>query len=101
MSREALPSGSRPPRRCRLRWLATTLFDTAIGQTGGTNVRPRGEGDTRFAVFTSAPAAAAASLTIQQSFAAEAWPTPRPIKVRVGIHTAKLRSVITITTGQR
>jgi class 3 adenylate cyclase len=62
------------------------LFDEAIEQCGGTNVRPRGEGDTRFAVFTGATAAAAAALLIHQFLAAEEWPTPRPIKVRIGIH---------------
>jgi class 3 adenylate cyclase len=37
------------------------LFDKAIIQSGGINVRPRGEGDRRFAVFNSAPAAMAAA----------------------------------------
>jgi class 3 adenylate cyclase len=65
------------------------LFDQAIGQSGGTNVRPRGEGDKRFAIFAGAPAAVAAALILQQALATEEWPTPRPIKVRVGIHTGE------------
>ncbi|MBA2449845.1 MAG: hypothetical protein H0V51_17620 [Chloroflexi bacterium] len=53
------------------------------------HIRPRGEGDSRFAVFTSAADAAGAALTIQRAFAAEGWPTPRPIRVRIGLHTGE------------
>jgi class 3 adenylate cyclase len=65
------------------------LFDEAIAQCGGTNIRPRGEGDTRFAVFTGAAAAVAAALLIHRFLATEEWPTPRPIKVRIGIHAGE------------
>jgi len=65
------------------------LFDTAVAQHGGEHIRPRGEGDSRFAVFGSAPDAVAAAVAIQRAFAAEPWPTPRPIKVRIGIHTGE------------
>src|SRR3954454_18799124 len=65
------------------------LFETAVAEHGGVHIRPRGEGDARFAVFASAPAAVAAALDIQRSFTTEDWPTPRPIKVRVGIHTGE------------
>src|SRR5829696_6113929 len=54
------------------------LFERAVRACGGTHIRPRGEGDSRFAVFASAPAAVAAALMVQQTFAAESWPTPRP-----------------------
>ena len=69
------------------------LFEQAVGEYGGVHIRPRGEGDSRFAVFSSAPAAVAASLAIQRAFAEETWPTPRPIAVRIGVHTgpAELR----------
>src|SRR5215207_6955140 len=63
------------------------LFDIAVDQHRGIHIRPRGEGDSRFAVFTSAPDALAAALQIQRAFVAEPWPTPRPVKVRIGIHT--------------
>src|SRR3954469_21107910 len=63
------------------------LFEEAVAATGGVHIRPRGEGDSRFAVFASAPEAVAAGLAIQRAFAVEPWPTPRPIKVRIGIHT--------------
>ena len=41
---------------------------------GGVHIRSRGEGDSRFAVLASAPAAVASALEIQRAFAAE----PRP-----------------------
>ena len=40
-------------------------------------------------MFPSAPDAVAAALAIQLAFATEPWPTPRPIKVRIGIHTGE------------
>src|SRR5262245_41638954 len=65
------------------------LFEAAVAQHGGVHLRPRGEGDRRFAVFTSAPEAVAATLTMQRAFAAEGWPTPRPIRIRIGLHTGE------------
>ena len=65
------------------------LFEDAIHEHGGLHIRPRGEGDSRFAVFSSAPTAISAVLAIQRALAAETWPTPRPIEVRVGIHTGE------------
>ena len=65
------------------------LFDDAVRQHGGVHIRPRGEGDSRFAVFSSAPDAVAAGVAIQRAFAAEDWATPRPIKVRIGVHTGE------------
>src|SRR5687768_9887313 len=65
------------------------LFEHAIREHGGVHIRPRGEGDSRFAVFAGAPEALAAALKIQRAFAAEPWPTPRPIKVRIGVHTGQ------------
>ena len=65
------------------------LFEQAIEALGGVHIRPRGEGDSRFAVFASAPDAVASGIAIQRAFAAEPWPTPRPIKVRIGLHTGE------------
>ena len=65
------------------------LFEQAVADHGGDHIRARGEGDSRFAVFPSAAEALAAALAIQHAFAVEAWPTPRPIKVRIGIHTGE------------
>src|SRR5215212_3774437 len=63
------------------------LFKSTVSGHGGIHIRPRGEGDSRFAVFSSAPSAVAAALAIQRSFIAEAWPTAHSIKVRIGVHT--------------
>src|SRR5918998_572234 len=63
------------------------LFEEAVAKHGGIHIRPRGEGDSRFAVYASATDAVAAALAIQRTFAAEAWSTPRPIRVRIGLHT--------------
>ena len=65
------------------------LFEAAVVEHGEVHIRPRGEGDSRFAVFASALNAAAASIAIQRAFTAETWPTPRPIKVRIGVHTGE------------
>src|SRR5215213_5382065 len=63
------------------------LFEQAVREHDGVHVRPRGEGDSRFAVFANTPDAVAAAVAIQHTFGAEGWATPRPIKVRIGIHT--------------
>ena len=65
------------------------LFERAVQDHGGTHIRSRGEGDSRFAVFPSAAEALAAAFAIQRAFAVEEWPTPRPIKIRIGIHTGE------------
>ncbi|MCC7105299.1 MAG: adenylate/guanylate cyclase domain-containing protein, partial [Chloroflexi bacterium] len=65
------------------------LFEAAIREYDGSHIRPRREGDSRFAVFSGAVSAACAALTIQRAFAAQSWPTPRPIRVRIGIHTGE------------
>jgi predicted ATPase/class 3 adenylate cyclase/DNA-binding CsgD family transcriptional regulator len=69
------------------------LFEQVIREHGGIHIRPRGEGDSRFAVFSSAPGAVAAALGLQRAFSAESWPTPWPLAVRIGLHTgtAELR----------
>ena len=76
------------------------LFEAAILQHGGAHIRPRGEGDSRFAVFAGAPEALAAALEIQRVFAAEPWPTLRPIKVRIGLHTGEAELAMATTTAQ-
>lgn len=62
-------------------------IDEAIEAFGGVNVKPRGEGDSRFIVFVSAPDAVAAASRIQIALSRVAWATPRPIKVRASLHT--------------
>src|SRR5215218_1621432 len=65
------------------------LFEDTVLAHRGTHIRPRGEGDSRFAVFASAADATAAALAIQRAFVAEPWPTPCPVKVRIGVHTGE------------
>ena len=69
------------------------LIETAVEAAGGALVRPRGEGDSRFAVFADAGAALLAAARIQTVIAAESWTTPRPIRVRMAVHVgaAQLR----------
>ena len=63
------------------------IIEQLVEENEGMLVRPRGEGDSRFAVFQHAPGAAAAATTIQQAFTVESWPTEEPLKIRMGLHT--------------
>jgi predicted ATPase/class 3 adenylate cyclase len=63
------------------------IIEKLVEENEGMLVRPRGEGDSRFAVFQHAPGAAAAAASIQQSFTTESWPTEEPLKIRMGLHT--------------
>ena len=63
------------------------LVEAAVSAHGGAVVRPRGEGDSRFAVFARPPGAVAAALAVQQSLEAEAWQVVPPIRVRIAVHT--------------
>src|ERR687892_2465677 len=63
------------------------LFEAAVAEHRGVHIRPRGEGDSRFAVFASAPYAVAAAVAIQRALGSEPWSTPSPLRVRIGIHT--------------
>ena len=70
------------------------LLHEAIAAAGGIVLKDRGEGDSFFAVFRKAPAAAAAACALQRALYAEFWPTPNPVRVRVALHTgeAQLRA---------
>src|SRR5919202_927764 len=50
------------------------LIETSVAAYNGTVVRPRGEGDSRFAVFARATDAVAAASALQQALYREAWP---------------------------
>jgi len=70
---------------------ALTRHDKIIEQVVvahiGMVVRPRGEGDSRFAVFEQADKAVRAAWEIQQELAGAFSDLPLSIKVRMGIHT--------------
>src|ERR671932_2295507 len=65
------------------------LVEQIVAKHAGVVVRPRGEGDSRFAVFARATDAVAAAATLQQAFYAEPWPTPAPLRVRIALHTGE------------
>jgi predicted ATPase/class 3 adenylate cyclase len=65
------------------------IIEDLVSRHGGTVVRPRGEGDSRFAVFSRATDAVAAAAATQQALNTEAWPTPSPLLVRMAVHTGE------------
>ncbi len=65
------------------------LVVAGVEQYAGTIVRPRGEGDSRFAVFTRATDAVAAACALQQALFSEPWPTSTPLRVRMALHTGE------------
>ncbi|MCW3098276.1 MAG: putative ATPase [Chthonomonadaceae bacterium] len=69
------------------------LIAESVTAHQGHLVRIRGEGDSTFSVFRSAPDALAAACAFQCALTAEAWPTRTPLRVRAALHcgTAELR----------
>jgi predicted ATPase/class 3 adenylate cyclase len=65
------------------------LIEGAVAGHEGTVVRPRGEGDSRFAVFARATDAVAAAAAIQGALHAEPWPPEAPLRVRLALHTGE------------
>ena len=63
------------------------ILSDAIAAQGGTIFGT--EGDAVFAVFPTAPRAAAAALDAQRALAAEPWPEAAAIRVRMGLHTGE------------
>ena len=64
------------------------LIESAVVQQGGVVVRPRGEGDSRFAVFSSAKNALLTAVAIQRLLLAEPW-TISSLKVRIALHSGE------------
>jgi class 3 adenylate cyclase len=62
------------------------LVSTVVADHGGRLVKAKGEGDSIFSVFTSPARAATAALELQRALAAEPWPLPTPLAVRVALH---------------
>lgn len=59
--------------------------------SGHEGVIVKNEGDGYSAAFSSAVEAVACAVDIQRDLAAETWPMPRPLAVRMGIHTGEGR----------
>ncbi|HEU4758573.1 MAG TPA: tetratricopeptide repeat protein [Dehalococcoidia bacterium] len=65
------------------------LIEGCVARHAGAVVRPRGEGDSRFAVFESASDAVAAACAIQRGMLSEAWPAPVELRIRIALHTGE------------
>ncbi|MSU36499.1 MAG: adenylate/guanylate cyclase domain-containing protein [Pedosphaera sp.] len=65
------------------------IIESLTGQHHGCVVKPHGEVDSRFCVFSRATDAVAAAAGIQQALQEEPWPTPTPLKVRLALHTGE------------
>lgn len=65
------------------------LLGDAIARRGGVRPVEQGEGDSVVAAFTRASDALTAALDAQAALHAEAWPTARPLLVRIALHTAE------------
>src|SRR5512141_2704085 len=65
-----------------------SLVEAAVLRQTGKLVRPRGEGDSRFAIFARASDALQAAIAIQRFLLSEAWPIPQPL-VRIALHTGE------------
>jgi predicted ATPase/class 3 adenylate cyclase len=76
-----------PMRRALARHDA--LIERLVARHGGAVVRPRGEGDSRFAVFPRATDAVVAAAAIQGALHAELWPPETPLRVRLALHTGE------------
>lgn len=63
------------------------LIGKAVGTHGGHLLKERGEGDSTFCVFPDPCEALAAATDIQAAFRSEPWPTPEPLRIRIGILT--------------
>ena len=66
-----------------------SLIMSAVEANGGTVVRPRGEGDSIFAVFRRASDAVEASCQAQQLLLQETWPADISLHVRMALHTGE------------
>jgi predicted ATPase/class 3 adenylate cyclase len=67
------------------------LLNGVIEDHGGVVVTSRGEGDSIFAVFTSAVSAVEAAGVCQLRLGTEGWPEGAALRVRMGLHTGEAR----------
>jgi len=70
------------------------IIQEAVSFCAGKLLKARGEGDSHFAVFDHAQAAAAAALQITRRVSSQTWATAQPLRLRMALHsgTADLRS---------
>jgi predicted ATPase/class 3 adenylate cyclase len=65
------------------------LIEHLVAEHDGQVVRPRGEGDSRFAVFARASDAVAAACAVQLALVEEHWDLTEPLQVRMAAHTGE------------
>jgi predicted ATPase/class 3 adenylate cyclase len=65
------------------------LIESLVCEHRGQVVRPRGEGDSRFAVFSRATDGVAAASAIQLALVHEAWQLAEPLRARMALHTGE------------
>lgn len=65
------------------------IFHQVVGRCGGLVVKSKGEGDSVFSTFDDPADAVRAAVEVQLALQAEAWPTARPIRVRMSVHAAE------------
>ncbi|HEY3284236.1 MAG TPA: AAA family ATPase [Armatimonadota bacterium] len=65
------------------------LVESVVDAHDGVLVRPRGEGDSRFAVFPLATNAVTAASVLQTALHAETWPREAALRVRIALHTGE------------
>src|SRR6266508_3853957 len=65
------------------------MTPAGIERFGGAVVKSRGEGDSIFAVFARASDGVAAAADLQRALSQETWPTRRPLRVRMALHTGE------------
>jgi predicted ATPase/class 3 adenylate cyclase len=78
-----------PPQMSAAMARHDALIESVVVEHKGQIVRPRGEGDSRFAVFARASDGIGAAAAIQQAFSRERWSTRDPLRVRIGLHTGE------------
>jgi predicted ATPase/class 3 adenylate cyclase len=76
------------------RWLEiverhNAILRAAIHEHGGIDVRT--EGDSFFAVFSSATGAVSAAADAQRALFSQKWPSEGPVRVRMGVHSGEGR----------
>ena len=65
------------------------LIDAAVAANRGVRPLEQGEGDSTVSAFARASDAVNAALEAQRQLTAEAWPTTRPLRVRMALHTGE------------
>lgn len=67
------------------------LIAEVVSGSGGQIVKDRGEGDSTFNVFGVASDAVRAAILLAERLSRETWPTPRPLRMRMALHSGEAR----------